>query len=206
MELNSFGFVSEVEAKEKRQADNNIRSAFIKANTHQQYLNIYVSNQSVKKVHKEKIIKVKMEIDVDPPLKFHTETKLLLEPIPFSVHSFTLPGLFAGKLHALLCRAWKNRVKGRDWSDFVWYIGKKVKPDLFHLQERLIQTGHWPRDKILDSNQLKTLLLERIQQIDFDQAKKDVLPFVVDPTSVALWSKEFFSTKIKQLADFMHQT
>lgn len=197
MELDSFGFSAEVEKKAKRQIRDNIHSAFIKANTRQQFLNIHVSNQLIKQVHKEKIITVKMEVDVDPPLKFHTETKLLLEPIPFSVHTFTLPCLFAGKLHALLCRAWKNRVKGRDWYDFVWYVGKKIKPDLLHLRERLIQTDHWSSDKVLDGNQLKTLLVKRIQQIDFEQAKEDVLPFVTDPASIALWSKEFFCALVE---------
>lgn len=198
IELDSFGFSAEVETKIKNQPENNIRSAFIKANTRQQFLNIHVSNQLIKQVHKEKIIKIKMEVDVEPPLNFHTETKLLLEPIPFSVHTFTLPCLFAGKLHALLCRAWKNRVKGRDWYDLVWYLGKRIKPDLLHLQERLIQTEHWPSDKVLDNSLLKNLLLERIQQINFDQVKEDVLPFVVDPASVALWSKAFFSILVEK--------
>lgn len=197
-ELNSFGFSAEVETKLKQQEDNTIRSAFIKANTHQQFLNIQVEHAFIKKIHHQKTIKIKMEVDVDPPLKFHTETKLLLEPIPFGVHTFTLPCLFAGKLHALLCRAWKNRVKGRDWYDFIWYIGKKIKPDLMHLQERLIQTKHWPNNKLLDSAQLKILLLERIQKIDFEQAKQDVLPFVTDAASVTLWSQDFFMAIVNQ--------
>lgn len=198
IELESFGFSAEVETKIKKNSESNIRSAFIKANTRQQFLSINVDHQLIRQVHKDKNIKIKMEVDVDPPLKFNTETKLLLEPIPFSVHTFTLPSLFAGKLHALLCRAWKNRIKGRDWYDFVWYLGKKVKPDLMHLQERLIQTGHWSSDKQLDEEQLKDLLLERIKNIDFDQAKEDVLPFIFDQDSVALWSKDFFSELVEK--------
>lgn len=198
-ELNSFGFSAEVETKIKHQEDNTIRSAFIKANTRQQFLNIHVSHDFIKKIHHEKTIKIKMEVDTDPPLKFQTEAKILLEPIPFSVHTFTLPCLFSGKLHALLCRAWENRVKGRDWYDFVWYVGKKIKPDLIHLQERLIQTHHWPNNKILDIAQLKTLLLERIQHIDFEQAKQDVLPFITDPTSVVLWSQDFFTALVNHV-------
>lgn len=198
-ELDSFGFLSEVETKIKRN-NTNIRSAFIKANTHEQFLNIHVAHHLVKNIHHEKTIKIKMEIDVDPPLKFHTETKILLEPIPFSVHTFTLPCLFSGKLHALLCRAWKNRVKGRDWYDFIWYIGKKIKPDLLHLQERLIQTGHWPENQTLDIHQLKTLLLERISQIDFEQAKEDILPFIIHRASISLWSRDFFTAIVGQAA------
>lgn len=197
-ELNSVGFSAEVETKVKNQA-NTIRSAFIKANTRQQFLNIHVAQHLIKQIPKEKVLKIKMEVDVEPPLKFHTETKILLDPIPFSVHTFTLSCLFSGKLHALLCRAWKNRVKGRDWYDFIWYIRKKVKPDLLHLKERLVQTGHWSSDALLDSHQLKNLLLARIQTIDFEQAKEDIMPFIADSTSLALWSPSFFS----QLVDSM---
>ena len=193
MELNSFGFTTEVETKIKSNANTSIQSAFIKANTRQQFLNVHINHKIIQQIHKDKTIKIKMEVDIDPPLKFHTETKLLLEPIAFSVNSYTLPCLFAGKLHALLCRAWKNRVKGRDWYDFVWYLGRKIKPDLVHLQARLTQSGNWSPDRELDSNDLKELLLKRIQEIDFDNAKEDVVPFITDSMSLDLWSNVFFT-------------
>lgn len=196
-ELDSFGFDAQVMIKQKK-PDNTIWSAFIKANTRQQFLNIQVSHRLIQQVHRDKAIKIKMEVDIDPPMSFQTETKLLLEPIPFSVNSYTLPCLFAGKLHALLCRAWKNRVKGRDWYDFVWYVKKNVAPDISHLRQRLIQTGHWSEKKSLDLQSLNQLLLERIEHIDFEQAKDDVRPFVNDPDSLALWSKEFFTQLSKK--------
>ncbi len=199
MELNSLGFTAEVERKIKSENNSHIQSAFIKENTRQQFLNIHVDHQLIKHMHKDKTIKIKMEVDIDPPLQFHTETKLLLEPIAFSVNTYTLPCLFSGKLHALLCRAWKNRTKGRDWYDFVWYVGKKIKPDLLHLREMLIQTGHWSSDKKFENSNLKKMLLKRIQDIDFNLAKADVLPFITDQASVALWSKEFFIEILEKL-------
>lgn len=198
-ELDSFGFFTEVETKEKSNIHSKIQSAFIKANTRQQFLNIHVDHQLIRHIHKDKTIKIKMEIDIDPPPHFHTETKLLLEPIAFGVNTYTLPCLFAGKLHALLCRAWKNRIKGRDWYDFAWYVGKKITPDLRHLQERLTQSGNWPADKKLENNDLKELLLQRISNIDFSQAKEDVLPFIDDPMSVAVWSQDFFKEIVEKL-------
>lgn len=197
IELNSFGFTTEVETKIKSNTNTSIQSAFIKANTRQQFINIHVDHKMIQQIHKDKTIKIKMELDIDPPLHFETETKPLLEPIAFNVNSYTLPCLFAGKLHALLCRAWKNRVKGRDWYDFAWYLGRKIKPDLTHLQARLIQSGNWSPDKKLEGHDLKELLLKRIQEIDFDQAKEDVLPFITDPMSLDVWSKGFF-TKITE--------
>lgn len=198
-ELNSFGFITDVETKTKSNTQTKIQSAFIKANTRQQFLNIYVDHKMVQQIHKDKTIKIKMEVDIDPPSKFHTETKILFEPIAFSVNSYNLPCLFSGKLHALLCRSWKNRVKGRDWYDFVWYIGKKIKPDLVHLKERLIQSGNWPTNKAFEKNDLHDLLLQRIQDVNFEQAKEDVFPFVVDPMSLDLWSKDFFTALVSLL-------
>lgn len=139
-------------------------------------------------------MKAKMNIDMNPPLKFHTEAKLLHEPISFSVHCYTLPCLFAANLHAQLSCAWK----GRDWYDFVWYLGRKIKPDLGHLQARLIQSGNWPSDKKLEDHDLKELLLKRIQNIDFDKAKEDVVPFITDPMSLDVWSKDFFTEVTEQ--------
>lgn len=46
---------------------------------------------------------------------------------------FTLPDLFAGKMHALIYRVWKNRVKGRDWYDFECYVRHNVPLDFTHL-------------------------------------------------------------------------
>ncbi len=88
-------------------------------------------------------IKIKMEVDTDPPQKFTTEVKTLLQPIPFFVKTLSQPDLFAGKVHAILCRPWQKRVKGRDWYDFVWYIARNISVNLLHLKQRLIQSGAW---------------------------------------------------------------
>ena len=85
----------------------------------------------------DKSIKIKIEVDIQPPMKFETEQKLLLQPQAFMTRCFTLPNLFAGKMHALVYRAWKNRVKGRDWYDFVWYVSNNIPLDFSHLAERI---------------------------------------------------------------------
>ena len=120
-ELNAFGFTVEVKTKEK-QVNTSIESAFIKANTKTQLMMIHAPQSLIQQTHGMHQLKIKMEVDTDPPAGFQTEVKTLLQPIPFSVKTYTLPDLFAGKIHALLCRPWKIRVKGRDWYDFIWYI------------------------------------------------------------------------------------
>jgi hypothetical protein len=163
-ELHAFGFEVEVTSKIKNQASAS-ESAFIKANTIKQLIAIEVPQQISAYIHNMNIIKIKMEVDTEPPGNFSTEAKLLLLPIPFSVLTFSLPDLFAGKLHALLCRAWKNRIKGRDWYDFVWYMSRHVPVHLAHLETRLRQSGHWTHEEKLTDGSLKQLLNEKMNQL-----------------------------------------
>ncbi len=125
-------------------------------------------------------------------LNFSTQTRYLLHPIPFAVRCHTLPSLFSGKMHALLFRRWKNRVKGRDWYDFVWYAANHPKLNLLHLEQRMRQTGHWKGDRVLTPHGLTDLLHGVIDQLDVDQARGDVAPFVKDRDILAIWSREFF--------------
>ncbi len=191
-ELQSYGLIFSVENRNKA-VDNDIRSAFIKAGTKQQLINIQVPSNITDSIHNQQMIKIKMEVDVDPPGKFQTETRTLLQPIPFSVNTYTLPNLFAGKIHALLCRKWDKRIKGRDWYDFVWYVGRKVPVNLEHLKERLVQSGTWESAKTFTAEELASMLNTKISKLDFELAKQDVIPFIEDPNSLDLWSKTFFN-------------
>ena len=197
-ELNAFGFTVEVKTKEK-QVNTSIESAFIKANTKTQLMMIHAPQSLIQQTHGMHQLKIKMEVDTDPPAGFQTEVKTLLQPIPFSVKTYTLPDLFAGKIHALLCRPWKIRVKGRDWYDFIWYITHKIPVNIAHLRQRLIQTQAWDKDLPLTASCLKKLLYEKIQKTDFIQAKSDITPFIQDPDALTLWSTDFFATLVTQL-------
>jgi predicted nucleotidyltransferase component of viral defense system len=190
-ELNSFGFSVTVEKKEKG-SESNIDSAFIKAGTLENMLAVGIPESLKKKIHRRKVLKVKVEIDRDPPGCFLTETKYLLRPIPFSVNTYALPCLFAGKLHALLCRPWVDRVKGRDWYDLVWYIGRDTPVDLKHLEHRMRQTGHLKAREALTGEGLKQRLYKTIDSLDVNAAKRDVENFLKDSSSLDLWSMEFF--------------
>lgn len=136
----------------------------------------------------EKSIKIKIEVDTCPPLNFKTEQKLLLQPHSFMTRCFTLPDLFAGKMHALVYRAWKNRVKGRDWYDFEWYVRHNVPLDFVHLAERCKQFN----DEDITLEQFKEKLKERLSTADIKQVKEDVLPFVRNPKELDIWSNDYF--------------
>ncbi len=190
-ELKSFGFSVVVEKKEKK-FETNIDSAFIKAGTLKNMIIIDIPEPVRKKIHSGKIMKVKLEVDKEPPGGFCTEAKYILQPIPFSVNSYTLPHLFAGKMHAILCRSWGRRVKGRDWYDLVWYVGRELSVGLKHLENRMKQTGHLEANESLTEELMKQKLREKISSTDFNNARKDVENLLKDPSSLELWSEEFF--------------
>ena len=143
----------------------------------------------------EKSLKIKIEVDIQPPLKFQTEQKLLLRPFSFMTRCFTLPDLYAGKMHALVFRTWKNRVKGRDWYDFEWYLKNGIKLDFTHLQERIREFNGIEVSK----EEFILLLKERLASTNIDLVKQDVEPFVKNSESFEIWSNDYFL----QLADMV---
>lgn len=176
-EFAAIGRHVEIKKKDKRNFGK-VESAFLKDNT-----DVYdVSFQT------EKSIKIKIEVDTNPPLLFSTEQKLLLEPRSFMTRCFTLPDLYAGKMHALVYRAWKNRVKGRDWYDFEWYVRHKVPLDFNHLQEHIKEFNGCEKSKeeFLDD------LRNRLASADINQVKADVLPFIKNPRELEIWSNDYF--------------
>ena len=167
----------EITHKDKR-TFGKVESAFLKDNTD-------VYNLSFQT---EKSLRIKIEVDTQPPLRFETEQRLLLQPFSFMVRCFTLPSLFAGKMHALLFRQWKNRVKGRDWYDFEWYVRSAVPLNFAHLQARVKEFNGMD----IDRAQFQTMLQERLSQTDIRQVKADVLPFVRNPRELDIWSNDYF--------------
>ena len=176
----------EVEIKKKdKKGFGKVESAFLKDNT-----DVYdVSFQT------DKSIKIKIEVDTQPPLNFRTEQKLLLQPHSFMTRCFILPDLFARKIHALVYRGWKNRVKGRDWYDFEWYVRHNVPLDFAHLAERVRQFNNEEIGREAFMAQLK----DGLTSANINQVKSDVLPFVRNPKELDIWSNDYFV----QLADMV---
>ena len=202
--LKSFGFDVTIEIKEKNNSSA-IASAFVKGNTIEHLININAPKDITNKIHRDKAVKIKFEVDTNPPLEFETTNTIRLTPRPFSINAFTLPSLYAGKMHAILCRAWSTRPKGRDWYDLVWYIANDVELDSIHLKARLSQSCKYLEDNNiqipseLSKETLKNLLLQRIESLDVEKAKNDVQPFIKDMREIELWSKEFFVAIIETI-------
>ena len=176
-EFASIGRTVDIKKKDKKNFGK-VESAFLKDNT-----DVYdVSFQT------EKSIKIKIEVDTNPPLLFSTEQKLLMEPRSFMTRCFTLPDLFAEKMHALVYRAWKNQVKGRDWYDFEWYVRNRIPLDFRHLQERIKEFNGCEKTKEEFMDDLKV----RLSTSDIRQVKSDVLPFIKNPKELDIWSCDYF--------------
>jgi predicted nucleotidyltransferase component of viral defense system len=188
-ELSSLGLEFSIEEKEKTQASA-IKSAFLKGNTKEHILRIYGSDLNI---NSNEVIKIKFEIDTNPPPFATFENRYRLLPSPYQVKLYDAESLFAGKLHAVICRSWKNRVKGRDLYDYVFYLAKNTSINFTHLKARLEESGAINPQTEFGINELRELLLERFDSIDFEQAKKDVLPFILDKSKIEIWSKEFFT-------------
>lgn len=190
-ELLAFGFNVRVEMVDKA-VESAVQSAFLKANTRSELLVIEAGEEIFGQVAPGQVLKVKIEVDTDPPPGFTIQTRYLLQPIPFAVRSYSLPDLFAGKMHEILFRKWKNRVKGRDWYDFVWYAANHPHLNLAHLEQRMRQAGHWIGESALLPAAFSDLLFDTIGRLDVNQARKDVAQFVKDQQMLALWSHDFF--------------
>ncbi len=189
--------ISVIIKEKKKTKKTTIDSAFLKAETIWQEI---VLEDIIKQtgVKSNKTVKIKIEVDCQPPTAFETEEKLLLKPFSFYVKCFKGSSLFAGKLHALLFRKWKNRVKGRDWYDLEWYIKKSIPLDVSHFLNRAKDTGDWSEDHIT-AEQITALLKEKIETVSFNSIKEDVVRFIKDDTALDIWSPKYFNDLVDKL-------
>ena len=186
-EFKALGREVVINKKEKKK-QTNVESAFLKEDT-------AIYNLQFRT---EQTVKIKIEVDVNPPTGFNCEHKLLLLPFSFMTRCYSLPDLYAGKMHALLFRNWKARVKGRDWYDFEWYVRNNIPLNFNHFCERTHQFGSL-EDTELTKDFFKQLLKEKIAKTSIKMVKSDVRPFIRNHNDMEIWSAEYFS----QLVDMI---
>jgi len=201
-ELTAWGLSFEAEPKSSGERTG-IESAFLKGNTRINLLNVGVPEGLNRNFPHNQKITIKLELDTTPPPLASTGIKTHLMPTPFQVRLYDLPSLFAGKLHALLFRDWKSRIKGRDFYDFVWYVGHRVPINLPHLEARINQSENRKIERV-DISAVQALLKERVQSVDLTAAAEDVRPFLRDPRELQLWTEGFFLELISQLQPSEH--
>ncbi len=190
-EAKSFGLNVSITEKEKTK-DSVIRSAFLIGNTQEHLLLFYADESIAGSVAHNEVVKIKFKVDVNPPKYASFEHKYRLLPVPYEVNLYDMPSLFAGKLHAVICRAWQSRIKGRDLYDYVFYLSRGASFNLEHLNQRLIDSGFIPEGTECSLEDIKNMLTDRFCCIDFAEAKQDVEPFIHDTSALDVWSKDFF--------------
>jgi hypothetical protein len=188
-------FGIKLEAQPPGRMDKAIHAALLKNDSIANQLDLSFAGQG-----RPKTIKIKLEIDVNPPLGSGEATTFLDFPLDHEVRHQDLPSNFALKIHALLCRGF---LKGRDWFDFSWYVSRDIAPNLLLLRNALVQAGPWAGDDmiVVDIAWLKAALSDTIVKIDWKSAADDVARFLrpAELRSVDLWSERFFLAKLEKL-------
>lgn len=197
-EFRSLGIEVEMSLKSKGE-QSDVQSAFIKGNTLTLLLHFFQAKSSENSAPSNQKIKVKFEVDLDHPSGGSTEVRYRLLPSPYEVLVFDEATLFAGKIHAILCREYKSRVKGRDYYDYLFYTAKGTPINLIYLENKLRNTGVFLQEAPLTLETVKQMLAERFASVDYESAKEDVQRFIHDKQSLELWKKELFLSTLDEL-------
>lgn len=198
-EISSFGLQVEITKKDKS-IDSKVQSAFLKANT-MEHLLLFYGKQEFFGVQADEKIRIKLEVDTNPPNYASYEHQYRLLPSPYEVALYDAPSLFAGKIHAVLCRKWMNRIKGRDLYDYIFFIARNTPVNMAHLKSRLQQSGHLMAEDELVLEDLKIKLCDYFETIDYTQAKEDVKPFIRNHDSLQVWNSNFFKQITEKLTE-----
>ena len=190
-ELKSYGLNLEISSKSKTK-DSNITSAFLKGDTVEHILKFFPNEENHKYNSILRKLKIKFEVDINPPSGATYEEKYKLLPSPHQVKLYDKESLFAGKIHAILCRNWSKRTKGRDLYDYIFFLAHNTKVNLELVKNKLIDSNYIDSDDMFDINKLRNLLIKKFNEIDYNEAKEDVISFIKNVDSLRLWNKDFF--------------
>ena len=197
-EFRSLGIEVEMSLKSKGE-QSDVQSAIIKGSTLTLLLHFFPTKSSENSALSNQKIKVKFRVDLDHPSGGSTEVRYRLLPSPYEVLVFDEATLFAGKIHAILCREYKSRVKGRDYYDYLFYTAKGTSINLIYLENKLRNTGVFLQEAPLTLETVKQMLAERFASVDYESAKEDVQRFIHDKQSLELWKKELFLSTLDEL-------
>ncbi|MDD6419009.1 MAG: nucleotidyl transferase AbiEii/AbiGii toxin family protein [Clostridium sp.] len=197
-ELKAYGLNLEINTKQKN-IESNITSAFVKGDTLEHILKFFPNEENHKYNHMLKNIKIKFEVDINPPSGATYEEKYKLLPSPHQIKIYDKESLFAGKIHAILCRNWKTRTKGRDLYDYIFFLANNTKVNLELVKNKLIESNYINANDKFSIDDLKNLLINKFKEIDYMEAKEDVIPFIKNTESLNIWSSEFFISITKEL-------
>lgn len=198
--LNSYGFDMIVETRDKAAASP-IESASVKGDTLTHLISFTAMQAPIRGFPRNETIKVKFEVDTNPPAGAGFEVKTQLQPELYQVRLYDLSSQAAGKISAVLTRSWGNRVKGRDYYDYIWFLQKKIKVNFNHLRQRLLQQN--PHGSFTEQSIIE-MLCQRFASVDFDKVRDDILPFIKKEEILKMesWNKTTLIDVTKQYLHF----
>lgn len=197
-ELMAYGINLHISKKEKN-VESNISSAFLKGDTLELILKFFPNEEEHKYNNILKQLKIKFEIDINPASGATYEDKFKLLPSPHQIKLYDKSSLLAGKIHAILCRGWKTRIKGRDLYDYVFFLANDINVNMELLKNKLVESEYIKSKDKFDIDVLKRILINKFNEIDYNEAKADVIPFIKNVDSLNIWSKKFFISITEKL-------
>ena len=201
-ELKAYGLNMSVSSKEKSK-ETSITSAFIKGDTLEHVLKFFPNEENYTYDSILKMIKIKFEVDINAPFGATYEEKIKLLTFTHQILLYDKSYLFAGKVHAILCRNWKTRTKGRDLYDYVFFLANDIRVNFELLKNKLIASGVIKKGEKFDIDALRGMLTNKFKDINYAEAKNDVLPFIKDAYKLDSWNEDFF-IKLTQNLNFMN--
>ena len=187
----SYGLKVEASVKEKK-IETPVSTAIVRTNTLEAFFTLKVPENLTSLLHKDEVIKVKFEADCHPALGFRVEKRYIDLPDIAPVMVLDEPSLFAGKLNAVLTRNYGQRVKGRDYYDFAFYVRNRISPNLVYLKNRLVAGGKIKEEDPFDIPTLQKMLIERFEEVDFEEAKEDASKFLFHEEDLSYFQKDYF--------------
>lgn len=194
----SYGLDFEIVSKPKK-IKTPVESAFAKINTYETFIHLKMNQDLTNILHKDEVMRIKFEVDCNPSLGFNIESKWIDLPEFAPIAALDESSLFAGKIHAILCRNYKNNVKGRDYYDFLFYVQRRTKPNMVYLKNKLIESKRLSPNDPFDMIILKELLKERFLVTDYEQVKTDVVRFLFTNEDLSFYSADFFIAMLDKI-------
>jgi predicted nucleotidyltransferase component of viral defense system len=189
--LLGYGLKFRPEIREKTLEDN-VQSMILRSNSREVVKTLFKMEKLAENISDTDMIKVKFELNVVPSKYAVTETKLMSFPEKYEIRMYDKASLFAEKINNTICRAWRGRTKGCDLLDYTFYLSNGVHYNHKHLVERLMDSNYVEAKPEMTFEEVKANLCYRFREINYEQSKIDLLPFIGNPELLDMWDPKYF--------------
>lgn len=198
-EIQSYGLT--VSTKVREGTVGNIRTGDVRCNQREIVMNIGFPEGLVRRLHRDAVVKVKIDVNTEPPEGARYEKFAMNDPLNYYLCALDLPSMFAGKIGAVIARQWGNRIKGRDLYDYLWYLDNGIGINMEYMKSNLVRQEIIGIDDEFNLDVLRRILCDRFDKIDYGSAMADVWEFVVDEVPPENWNADLFKATLDRLKE-----